>query len=468
MPALPKIPFLGKKKKEEGPPKKSKEEIKAEKEAEKAEKAAERNERLLPWSLEQKVAMALNPIKIPILFMVATLGSYVEYKLIKRDHETWVAPLWRAGPTCVVNQLDEPLLNNTRLDWLNGKLNKTLYPIIHRINQSLENSSSNITENGNRRFYFADWGTLVHFKVDHCGITDDCRLEKDESGNNVLEEMNEGEKTFSALSKWRVPLLTYSLLWAVYKFVFLPFHPVDRAFRLVMGSQASGGPPPEPIFKLLTEPFFSESCPGAFVFNKVSMIGKIIRYSMLPNSLLLPIISLRSVEKCDKYIHYTYDTYLGGFIYFFILVDLVSVFGMYIIGITVKGGKCISTPLYRCYKTIWFLSLFTAITLFISDLFIVLNMRFWEGIRIQFRLFFTIVLSPNYSLDILQVLGSVSIFFDALQFTIMIFSFLCPHLLKRVPGMAGLMKDENADNNPNQDGTQSTGYQPVAGQSPSP
>jgi hypothetical protein len=439
------------------PKKKTKEEERLEAEAKKAEaealkieKAAARNEALLPWSLEQKVAMFLNPIKIPILIVVAILGSWVEYNLIATPHQTWVAPLWRSGPTCFVNKLDGPLLNDTRLDRLSSLLNKTLYPIIDRINKSLGNHT-NVTEEGNRRFSLLDYGTLVHFPVDHCGITDDCQLETDENGKPTLdiyggenETTHDPLESIAGVAKWRVPFVTYSLLWAIYKFCFLPFHPIDRAYRLVLGNPH---PPPEPVFKLLTEPYF-QGCGGMnLVLNKFSMVGKIIRYSLLPNSLLLPIISLRQRKRCPGFVHYTYDTWLGGFIYFFILADLVSVFVAFAVGITVMGSKCISTPFYRIYKFIWYAWQNVALVFFIVDIFIVLNLRFWEGIHLQIRLFFTIVLSPNLTIDFLQILGGASIFFDTLQFTIMVLSFLCPVLLQKIPGMAGLMKDDSANLN---------------------
>mmetsp|Transcript_47887 Transcript_47887/g.95233 ORF Transcript_47887/g.95233 Transcript_47887/m.95233 type:complete len:479 (-) Transcript_47887:236-1672(-) len=410
---------------------------------EKEEKAAERNEKMLPWSLEQKVAMGLNPIKIPILIVVAILGSWVELSLVATKHETWVAGVWRGGPTCYVNELDGPLLNSTRLDWLSDWLNETMYPFINAINKSLENSS-NVTENGNRRVYFWESKTFLHFPIDHCGITDNCSVE-DDPGDEMYPV---GSEPYG-LAYWRIPYVTYSLLWAVYKFVFLPFHPVDRFYRMVSGKASEH---PEPVFKLLTEPYFSSKLCGGDGgkvnkgLNIVSMVGKIIRYSLLPNSLLLPVITLRSRRECPHLIAYTMDSKMGGIIYFWILTDLVTVFAVYVLGIA-KGGKCIATCFYRAYKFIWFSGLGIALTLFIIDFILVFNWNFLAGLRLQLRLFFTIVLSPNLTINFLQVLGFASIFFDSLQFTIMVMSFLCPHLLKRVPGMAGLLKDDAAPSN---------------------
>jgi len=354
-----------------------------------------------------------------------------------------VAPLWRSGPTCFVNELDGPLLNGTQLDRINDWANRTFWPIIDRINQSLAGSNCNLTESGNRKCDVFDYGTLVHFPVDHCGITEDCKIEMDEAGEPTLNPVDDGMPTLAGLTRWRIPLVSYSALWALYKFVFLPFHPIDRAYRIAMGNPT---PPPQPVFKLLTEPYF-EGCgkPVNFFMNKVSMVGKIIRYSLLPNSLLLPIITLRSRRKCPGYVHYTYDKFLGGFIYYFIVLDLIHVLVMYVLGITVKGGKCIKTLPYRCHKLWWFLSLNVAVILWVADLFIVLNFRFWEGIHLQIRLFFTIALNPNITVDFLQLLGTASIFFDGLQFTIMVLSILCPFVLKKVPGFRDLMKDDMAN-----------------------
>lgn len=384
-------------------------------------------EKLLPWRLEQKVAMFLNPIKIPIIIIVGVLGSIVEFRMRSIVDTTWHATMWRDGPTCFVHRVHGKLVSDDALKNVSSTLNSALSGVNDYINQSLQNSSRcNRTEEGAQRcvlFDSAKLGLNYSFEKDYCGINDTCELNF--YGSDGSEVLVEDEDKVTGLL-YHLPFIPYVMVWAIYKLAFLPVHPVDRAANCVSGNPK---PPPEPVFKLLTEPNF-QTCSG--FMSVVVAIGKIIRYSLLPNTLMVPLLTMGRHPKCEEWIFYDFDSIFGFFIYYWAIFELVFVVAMYVVGKTVFKSLCVGTWKYRCYKTYWFMTLFTALFLFIADTIVLFNWRFWEGLLLMLQLAFTFDLRFSFAVDFVRTLATVNIFLDVLQLLILIFSLIAPPLLRKL------------------------------------
>lgn len=161
--------------------------------------------------------------------------------------------------------------------------------------------------------------------------------------------------------------------------------------------------------------------------NQFAKVGKVFRYSLLPNSIMLPLLSMSKRSRCSKYIFYEMDTLFAAVIYGYVLFDLILVFAAYIIGKCVVGG-CIKTCKYRLYKAYWYVSLWISIFLFIADLLWVFDIRFWQGLFSW--LDFTFVFDPhlNFAIDIVKKLLGVNMMLDYIQLMILVLTMVLPLL----------------------------------------
>jgi len=438
------MPFWSSKKKVaegRGP---TKEEQEAAKKEEEERIQEERNERLLPWNLEQKVAVVLNPIKVPFIILAGLLGSVVEVKIgmSTTSSDTWTRGFTGPGPECVVHKADyNKLLADTRD---NDKLSAVTDALdnafsvprgwINKTAHDLATCTTLLDEQTNRTVTRCDLfgGPLVDYVFE---APDNCNIEWDNVSKQCIMTMDglalaDKDELVGVAQNFYVP---YALIWMIFKLVWIPGYYIDRAARLASGD----GPPPEPMMKLISEPTCDKTgkCGQAgTVFSVLGTISKVIRFSLLPNTLILPLTSVRFIEQCrDEYIIYTQDTSWGFWIYCWLMFDLITTVGMYAAAQTVMGGKALGTMWYRCYKMVAIWPTMIALSFFFADLACCFSLRFWVGLRILLQLIFTLNLTFNVTLDIAKTVANTVIFFDILQFTIMIMSLLCPKLLAKAP-----------------------------------
>jgi len=374
-------------------------------------KKQELRSQVLPWNLEQKVSLYLNPIKIPLVLIVTVLGCYVEHQIKRTKLTSWKATWNRPGPTCWVHELDEDLINPD-IQKISNFLNSTFYPFTHQINEELQKSKHckpNARNHSECNFFnLPSW---LNFEVDYCGITEMCAVQDE-------KVIKQDEKGYFGLA-WRLPFVPFSLVWAIYKLVFLPFYPIDRIANFLQGYPH---PMPEPVFKLLTEPF-STRC--ALFMNMCAKVGKVIRYSLLPNTMMLPLFTMSKRRSCSKYIFYDMDTMFGAFIYAYVLVDLIAVIVGYIIGKFIIG-ECIQSWKYRLYKVYWYFSLWVSIILWIIDIVFTFDARFWKGLFLWLDM--TFVFDPNlsFAIDVCRKLLGLNMLLDYFQLVILILSIVLP------------------------------------------
>lgn len=430
------------------------------------EKEHELVEELLPWGFEQRVSVILNFVKIPLILVVCVLGSVVEIKMASATTKLWTSHRFRSGPACYVNLIDVDKwfwVNNTIADRISGYVNATTWWLKQGINASFENSTASKyctkDADGDVRCQIIDttkWvgagniGNLT-FDKDLCGIEEVDETD-DRGAISEVCTVNEDEVTpkedLANGLNWRIPglpFLPHCLVWAVYKLLFLPVHPIDRIVNTIDGSE----PPPQPIFKLITEPHFQKCTKVMRVFV---FILKMIRYTMLPNSLIVPLLTMGSHKKCTSMFYYKFDNLAGNAVFVWIVFEMVLVMALYAYGKGVMGSKCVGTCKYRLYKFYWFTSSCVAVVLFITDQVMIFNWRFWQGLSFILRAAVTLDLDYKFSVDLVQLLASMNVFLDVISLIVMLASFLCPKLIQRMtdtsdnPFLKGLNKknDDNA------------------------
>jgi len=274
-------------------------------------------------------------------------------------------------------------------------------------------------------------------KPNYCGLTvrpgsgkheeDRCELKKDRKDNEVKHDQLDLEAQ-PFLN--HLPYLGPCLVWAIYKLTFLPVHPIDRIALAVAGNPVPG---PEPVFKLLTEPNF-QTCHG--VMGAFVTVFKIFRYSLLPNALLVPLLSIGRHPDCENWIYYDIDTWFGKTIYYWCVYDFMVSVGAYIFGKTVLNGVLVGTWKYRLYKSYWFMTTLWPFWLFWADFISLFNWKFWEGIALSLKVIMTFNLNVDFTVDFVQWLGTMNLVLDSLTFTIMVLSLLLPKTLKALDGHA--------------------------------
>merc|ERR1711879_576672 len=124
--------------------------------------------------------------------------------------------------------------------------------------------------------------------------------------------------------------------------------------------------------------------------------------------------------KCPHLLYYDMDSKFAWLIYLWTIFDLLTVFALFVVFKTVYGGKVLHTYLYMTHRVLWLASTIFCLFLFIADLVVIFNLRFWDGLAILLKLVLTFDFSFNATIDFVQLLATVNIILDVLQLLIMI------------------------------------------------
>jgi len=395
----------------------------------------ERNERLLPWDLEQKVAMVLNPIKVPFILAAGLLGSVVELRIRAVAEDTWYRGFFGLGPECVVHKADygELRAEIDDLSALMKKLDGLLFPVESGLNKSLQKIASNCTTEHNITSCDLLNGPILNYSF----APDNCYVEYDETRGRCTSESELSERPgmeHESGGLVRSLYVPYAFVWMLFKLIWLPGHYIDRAARLAAGGS---GPTPEPILKLISEPTCDRLGWCGRCADKLGILGsvsKVIRFSLLPNTLILPLTSIRYVQQCQgEYIIYSHNASFGFGVYAWLLFEVVTMLILYVAAQTVLGGKALGTKWYGMYTFFSFVRTVVALNMYFFDLVCCFSWRFWEGLSVILQLAFTLDFTANVTFDIAKTVANTVVVLDYLQFTIMVWSFLCPRLLARLP-----------------------------------
>mmetsp|Transcript_56909 Transcript_56909/g.132661 ORF Transcript_56909/g.132661 Transcript_56909/m.132661 type:complete len:441 (+) Transcript_56909:114-1436(+) len=382
------------------------------KEDKKRAKEEELQMELLPWNTGDYIKITLFLfIKLPFILSVGILATIVEVQVKNVNLRSWHRPTLGKGPSCFVTELRKEIFNyNTTLNDIFIDLG--VGPIYNESNLVLGNSSHH-------------WNFTLT-ESDECGIAkDNCSISTEA---NLVEDngwfgLHHGGIAFGYF-------FPFAALWMLYKLVWIPLWPVDR-FALYMAKGQD--PPPQPVFRLVTQPYF-QVC--SKFLQVLMMILNMLRYVFLPNYLLLPLTSLHAVDGCPEghaLVYYRMDWIFGQAAYIWLIIDFVSVIGAYCFFKFVYGGKVIGTWIYRFYKLCWLVSCFTAITLFIMNLAFNFDMNLFRGLNFAILLTLDFNRLFHYSIDMLAFMAGANYTMEFLSLTYTIGGFLLPICCAKVP-----------------------------------
>jgi hypothetical protein len=371
---------------------------------------------------------------MPLIILVTILGCGVENRINWSTKDEWRSSTLRGGPVCYVHQLDESMgASHTFVvpDALVEPFNDTLNGIVE-------------SNNGSTEITLIPEITFLDFKKDSCGVEDhdmsingSCVPHLPQAGTKHIEDYDPtGTWQGLGLNRLKVPFFYYSLVWGIYKLTFLPIHWPDRILKC-----ATGGFMKEPVFKLFMTPYFERLTKATDIISK---LGACFRYVMLPNTLLKPLITMGYVEECPGLYHYIMDMYLGQVIYFWCFSDLMFTGFLFVLGHTLYHNSVIGSWCYSLYKVWWFITTPIAFILFIADIIITSDMRFWRGFTLTLLANFTfdIELRLTFFVDLTQALGSVVFILDTVQLVVLILCLVCPKCGQKVPVVKQWIKDD--------------------------
>jgi hypothetical protein len=356
-------------------------------------------EAMLPWGFESKLAYRLAFIKIPFMLIITVIGIAAEYHLKSKTTDSWLRygdghvgdDLWsllledKTG--CYAHKLEAVTPSTTLLQGPDGlHVNATLDPL-------------------------------------HLDNPDTCEVDLKTCRVKGLNRV----KGFSGFFTGGINhVLSFALLWFVYKVVFIGIHPVDR-----LAKQHAGAP--EPLMKLMTEPYFQQCTTPMTVLVKFLFY---FRYKMMPNTLLGALASLHDMApECPNMVYYKMSPAYGNMCYYLCLIDLCSVGVFYIYVQKKMEGKLIGKWRYRFWKVVWLVSagLFGFVAIWASYrtfgglmgiLSIVLSSLF--AVAFSFRLSFQI------NLDLLRVLVFLVFAFEILELTFLVITILGPKVAPKL------------------------------------
>lgn len=389
---------------------------KEEKEAKELEQREALQMKLLPWGFGDYVKMFLfMVIKFPFILAIGLVATAVEVQVKAVNTRSWHRPTFSSGPSCFVTELSEDLFSfNTSINEL--AIRAGYGPLYNESKLVVGNSSA--------------WFNYTLTETDHCGLDPDhCSIpDKTLDDGNLVEDngwMNSGHGGIDF--GFYFP---FASLWMLYKLVWIPLWPVDR-----IASKCAGNvhPPPQPIFRLVTQPYF-QKCTG--FMQGLTMILNMLRYVFLPNYLLLPLVSLVPMEHCKPgrvLIHYQMDWIFGQAAYIWLVMDFCTVVVAYAYFKFVKNGQAIGTCAYRLYKTWWLLTCFTSIILFICNLCFTFDWNFFGGLNFAFQMIIDFNMLFKYSVDLLAFMAAANFILESLSMTYLIYGTVLPIIIQTVP-----------------------------------
>lgn len=369
-----------------------------------------RVEGMLPWSFETQLAFFLGCIKIPIVLLVAVIGIYSEHHLKSQMKQSWLRKgSWGVSTSCYAHKLADKVEHNTIFGF-NGEdfLNRTLF--FGKLPEQV--FKSNITIDPVR---------------DVLGGPDTCNVDMDTCTMRGLEHPSYWEGGIDHF----VPL---AFIWLIYKLVFIGIHPIDRLVLKLAGDPPPGPDYPEPLVKLITEPYF-QTCTTA-----MRIVVKILcyfRYKLAANALLGALASMRDMSpKCPRIVYYKMDPFYGTACYFMCIFDLLSIGACYFAAHRFMEGKLIGRWRYRLWKVVWMLSSLLVTNYAISAAILTFGgiTAVLRAIGSAFRIVIRLSLKIRISLDVLRVMAFIIIFLESLELAFLIVSILFPQFFKRFGG----------------------------------
>lgn len=367
--------------------------------------ARERKEKLLPWGFEQKFNTVINLCKVPLVLLVFVFGTMVERKVKASTMATW------RGPACFSHKLDIDTWNDINNSWV--KFGRSISEEArHTVTELIQNTSlEQFCDNGTHKcevkiFDSSDYGLNFTTAADTCGIKP--------ISPGVCDVDPELPRQDGMGLGWHIPYITHSFVWALFKILFLPVYPIDRIARNIC---ACHGDHPEPVFKLLTEPYFLGGIEA--VSQYVVLIFKYIRYILLPNSLIMPLLSMEVDDRCHHFLYYKHSWIARG-VYLWLVFDIVHAFILWFVGMTHYKQRLVGTYGYWFYKIIWFCMSWIPFWFFLIDQLSVIDLRFWMGWNLVFKKVLTIHFDFTISIDLVRLLGHATVMLDCVSFSVMI------------------------------------------------
>jgi len=221
-------------------------------------------------------------------------------------------------------------------------------------------------------------------------------------------------------------------VWAVYKLVFMPVQWPDRLKRRI-----TGDPTAQPVLKLLMMPY-SKTFPCIHYLNR---IGGAIRYVILPNVLITPLVTMSYDPDCRVFFHYTMDRVFSQGIYYWCVADLLIVMVLCVLVHVRFEGKILDRCFYRAYKCWWYATLPSLILLSMLDAFMVFDHRKWLGWQLVLKITLEIKFTVENATTFCELCSMVVTALDVTSLVIIILTLLCPQCLEKIP----ILKDWVAD-----------------------
>lgn len=380
----------------------------------------QRLEGMLPWGFESKLAACLGVVKVPLVLFVAFIAVKAENHLKWTVEETWyrygesdgIRHIFTEKKTgCYVHKLKEHVPHFGPFNYVIG---------------SGEVVKTNIT--------------LDPFKL---GRPDSCEVDR----------MACATKDLAHPGYWTGGInhiVSFGIIWLIYKLVFIGIHPIDRLALLIKGSPPVGPDYPEPLMKLMTEPYFQKCTTPMMALVKVLFY---FRYKMMPNTLLGALVTMHDMKpECPRLLYYKMSPAYGNACYFLCLVDLVSMVGAYVYIKMAMGGQLIGRWRYRAWKTVWLIS--AAAYTFVA---IWATFRTFGGIPSIFRAILgaLFVITLNFrlaftmGLDTLKVMAFVIFTFEFIELSFLLVVIVgpkvAPHFFEKFKFLRHDLKQSKVD-----------------------
>lgn len=359
---------------------------------------------LLPWNFDSQLALGFAVIKVPLICLVAFIGVFAEQSLKALTQQSWLRYgsgflLLRTSTGCYAHEVQAHLSKASIMKvGLVDVINKTV------LGGHLQGDvwKSNVT---------LDPLALAH--------PDTCEVDMTTCRVHSLPHPS----FFTGGIDHVIP---FALIWFVYKILFIGVHPIDRIAIKIAGDPPPGPEYPEPLMRLITEPYFQ------FCTTPMNILVKVLcylRYKLMPNALLGALASMHDMSpQCPRIIYYKMDPWYGTACYFMCIVDLLCIGGAY--GLAKRGmnGRLIGRWRYRLWKTLWLVS-----SILVANFAIGAAIRTFGGFMAVMRAIgsaLTMCLKIDFSvhldLDILRVMTFIIIFLEAVELWFLIISVLGP------------------------------------------